>query len=114
MNNWTPISRVAFDALLAEEISAFEATDHELWSRFQVGVRSASIVRSRESGVEQVFVVAAIGDRVLFFDDVEDEFGVARLSPNETLEDYGTYGELRFALRSLAEHAAQQNVGARL
>jgi hypothetical protein len=105
MDDWAPISRVEFDALLAKEISTFEAADHELWSRYQVGVRSAPIVRSQEYGTEHVFVVAAIGDRILFFDDVEDEFGVARLPPDRPLEEYGTYGELRFALRGLAEYA---------
>lgn len=105
MDDWTPISRAAFETLLLEEIAAFEATDNELWSKYKVAVRSAPIVRSRECGAEQVFVVAAIEDRVLFFDDVEEEFGVARLPEKGPLEDYGTYGELRFALRGLARYA---------
>ncbi|MFC4310354.1 hypothetical protein ACFPN2_14775 [Steroidobacter flavus] len=102
MDDWEPISREEFDVLLAKELLTFEAADHELWSRYRVGVRTAPIVRSQEYGAEQVFVVAVIGDRILLFDDVEDEFGVARLPPDKPLEDYGTYGELRFALRALA------------
>ena len=106
MDNWSPISRAEFEALLLEEIAAFEATDNDLWSRYKVAVRTAPIVRSREYETEHVFVVAALADRVLFFDDVEDEFGVARLSEKGPLEDYGTYGELRFALRGLAQYSA--------
>jgi SpoU rRNA methylase family enzyme len=106
MEDWKPISRSAFESLVKQEISDFDSTDKELWSKYQVELRTAPILRSPQSGIEQVFVVAAIGERILFFDDVEDEFGVARPPTVGALVDYGTYGELRHALSGLAQYAA--------
>jgi hypothetical protein len=105
MDDWQAITRAEFEALLLSEIEKFDAADHAIWSRHKVELRTAPIHRSAHYGIESVFVVAAIGDQILFFDDVEDEFGTARLPAAGPLQDYGTYGELRVALRGLARHA---------
>jgi len=105
MYEWVPITRSEFEDLLSREIAEFEERDVELWSRFRVDIRTAPILRSEQFGIENVFVVAAVGERILFFDDVEEEFGVARLPDSGPIEDYGTHGELRSALQGLARCA---------
>jgi len=105
MEEWTPISREDFEALLAEQVASLEESDRALWEKYGVALQTAPIFRSKAYGMEQVFVVAVLGDQALFFDDAEDEFGVARLPGDGPLTDYGTYGDLCFALRGLAGRA---------
>lgn len=59
---------------------------HRIQPRF-VGLR-------RHEGVENVFAIAQVGDRVVFYDDVEDGFEVARLD-RESVLDLNGCGQFR-------------------
>jgi hypothetical protein len=48
-----------------------------------------------------VFVVARNGNRLLFFDDVEEEFGVGVPNGDAILRDLGTFGPLVAAVLAL-------------
>jgi hypothetical protein len=49
-------------------------------------------------------MLARRGQRVLFYDTVEEEFGTGRVEREPFLEDYGTWGEkLAWALRQFLE-----------
>lgn len=91
--------------MLESEVAELGPRERDLWDEYKVAIRSASLWRSAEYGRERVFVVAQIEDRVLFFDDVEGQFGVARSANDEHLQDCALYGELRYALRGLDEYA---------
>lgn len=53
------------------------------------------------------FIVAVAGDRVIFFADDEDEFGIARLDQsNNRIADYGLVGDLRDAISITRMNAA--------
>lgn len=103
--DWQAITREELEALLLDEIALFDDNDHALWSRYRTALRTAAIHRDACYGLERVFVVAAIGAHVLYYDDAEDEFATGRLPAAGPLQDCGLYGELRHALRGLARHA---------
>ena len=51
--------------------------------------------------MEQFFVVAKNGNHLLYFDDVEEEFGVAIPDGDGVMREWGNYGPLVLALRVL-------------
>jgi hypothetical protein len=57
--------------------------------------------RSEDYGIEEVFAVARAGNRVLFFDDVEEDFGVGVPDSDGILRDLGTFGALVAAVLAL-------------
>ena len=48
-----------------------------------------------------VFVVARSNDRAIFYDDVEEDFGIGTFDGQARLKDCGLIGELQFALIAL-------------
>jgi len=48
-----------------------------------------------------VFVVARSDDRAVFYDDVEEDFGIGSFDGQARLKDCGLIGELQFALIAL-------------
>ena len=48
-----------------------------------------------------VFVVARSEDRAIFYDDVEEDFGIGTFDGEARLKDCGLIGELQFALIAL-------------
>jgi hypothetical protein len=104
--DWEPISKEELEDRLAREIDDFEPSDHQLWSRYKVSLRGATVFRSETYGTENVFVVAAEGAAVIFFDDEEDEFAVGRVDEHGSIKNWGLCGELRYALRGFPRNAA--------
>jgi hypothetical protein len=51
--------------------------------------------------MEQVFVLAKNGNRLLYFDDIEEDFGVATPDEDGVLREWGNYGPLVRALSAL-------------
>jgi hypothetical protein len=52
---------------------------------------------------EQVFVVAKKGNRLLYFDDIEEDFGVTIPDEVDVMREWGNYGPLVRALLVLDE-----------
>ncbi len=48
-----------------------------------------------------IYVAACFGEKVLVFDDVEDEFGMGIISQNGLLENCKLYGTLEASLSML-------------
>lgn len=68
------------------------------FARVAVDVREAT---GGKSPNRTLFVVAKSGDRAIFYDDVEDEFGIGTIDGDERLKDNRPIGELRSALLAL-------------
>jgi hypothetical protein len=96
--DWQPISRSQLEELISAEVRDFDAVKLDIWNRLRVPLAVASIHRSPEWGEEQVFLVARRGDEVLFYDDVEDEFAVGRISGENVVSLGGLAGELHHAI----------------
>ena len=68
---WRPITRVEFDDLVAEEISALDPLERSKLDICRVEPRKAIIRRIEATGDEQVWIIAERQRQVLYFDDVE-------------------------------------------
>jgi hypothetical protein len=97
-----PRSLADFEVLLAEQVARLDKVTREVYDRYRVPVTAQA------QGFGIVYVIAREGQKVLFYDEVEEEFGTAELQMDGTMEDYGTWGEeLSWALRQFPEPQGQ-------
>jgi hypothetical protein len=71
------------------------------YDRYSTAPFEQSFLRDSLSSVERVFVVAKNGNRSLFFDDVEEEFGIGIPDSDGVLRNPGTFGPLVAAVIEL-------------
>ena len=72
-------------------------------SAYLIDPQPASVERFGK--VENAFIVARIGEHVVFFDDVEEDFGTA-LEADGMLSEVAALGNIALALRELERVAA--------
>jgi hypothetical protein len=71
-------------------------------SCYLIDPQPATIERFGE--LERAFIVARIGDHVVFFDDIEEDFGTA-IESGGMLSNPAAYGSIAVALRELEREA---------
>jgi hypothetical protein len=100
---WQKVSREKFQFILDKEIATLPPEAANRLMACSVSIFEQPFFRSEDYGVEKVFVIARSGNRVLFFDDVEEEFGVGIPDRDGILRCCGTFGPLAAAARALDE-----------
>jgi len=106
MDEWTPISDAEFGELLAAQVAALRPESRERYQRYRVGPWRATIRRPGSHADESVFVVAQDGELAVFFCDVEEEFGPARIDCSGRIKEYAFIGDLTYALSGFPEQYA--------
>jgi len=102
--DWVPVSREAFETILTQEIAALEPQTKRLYQQYAVRPFHQRCVRGKDYGTEHVYVVARNGNRLVYYDDVEEEFGVGIPDADGVLRNWGNYdGPLVRALLVLGE-----------
>ena len=102
-HDWQPLSRAGFEDVLKQEVTQLTPEALKIYEAYASGIVEQPCYRSGQYGIERVFVVARHGERLLLFDDVEDEFAVGVPDSDGVLRDWGLYGPLLVAVRGLAE-----------
>ena len=100
---WQTVSREKFQSIFDEEVVALTPEAARVLKAHAIPIFEQPCFRSEDYGIEKVFVVARAGNRVLFFDDVEEEFGVGVPGNDGVLRDLGTFGPLVAALLALED-----------
>jgi hypothetical protein len=104
MDEWQPITRSAFDELLAEQICQFSDESRERFEKYHVPLWQATIRRSDVCGEELVWVVAQYNNLVVFFDDAEYEFASGFINDDgQLVGDIGLEGGLTHAMFEFPE-----------
>jgi hypothetical protein len=98
---WQKVSREQFQSILDEEVAALTPEAVRILEVHAAPIFEQLCFRNEDYGMEKVFVVARAGNRVLFFDDVEEEFGVGVPDSDGVLRDLGTFGPLVAAVLAL-------------
>jgi hypothetical protein len=106
--DWIPLSGEQFAKTLSSEVSSLASDVQRLYEQYAVTPYQLPCLRDQDSGPEQVFVFAKNGKRLLYFDDVEEDFGVATTDDDGVTREWGNYGPLVRALLVLDE---EQSVG---
>lgn len=73
--------------------------DIDCWRHMLIDPIKRSIIRF--GSIEDAFVVARGSDRVVFYDDIEEDFGTAT-EAEKMLTDINSYGRLAVALKEAA------------
>jgi hypothetical protein len=98
-DDWEPISRSDIQGRLDAEIAALSPGLLNTYREHATEIAELPCFRNEQYGNERIFVVARSGTRLLFFDDVEDEFAIGVADDDGVLRDWGLYGDLMDALR---------------
>ena len=101
--DWVPVSKETFEAILAEELETLRPEVMRLYEQYAVPPFQQPCVREENSGTEHVFVLAKKEERLLYYDDVEEDFGVAIPDGDGVLRNWGNYGPLVRAVVVLDE-----------
>jgi hypothetical protein len=101
--DWVPVTKEGFKQILADEIHALRPDVIRLYQLYAVPIFQQPCSREQNSRIENVFVVAKNEDRLLYYDDVEEDFGVAKPDTDGVLRNWGNYGPLVRALLVLDE-----------
>ena len=96
MSKWVSATKSEAQHAVAREIDDFDITN---WRYMLVDPHERAI--ERFGGAEAAFVVARGAERVVYFDDVEEEFGTAKDVAGR-LTDAASYGPLVLALKEAA------------
>jgi hypothetical protein len=100
-HEWEPWSLEEVEALVGSEI--LELTSEARASLSTVRVRPEVIIAADGPGSDgqSYWVIARLGDRVVYWDSIEEEFGTGNVV-TQRLRNYGTFGEkLELSLKRL-------------
>ena len=101
---WTPASKEECLAEIERQWVGIRLDVKERLSRYLVEPRPALLERFGET--ENAFVVGQLGIRVVYFDDVEDTFGIAGESDGKLLDPV-SFDNIALALRELERSAGK-------
>ena len=87
MGTWVPCSREQVETIIAEQEADLSPERRALFEGIRVPLRPAGILRSGE--MESIFVVAQLGNRVIYYEDIEDGFNISELAPDGTIANPG-------------------------
>ena len=102
---WIPVSREKFESILVEEVQSLTPEVFRIYQRYVVSPYQQFCLRNMSLGTELVFVVGKVRTYLLFYDDVEEDFGVEIPDSDGVLRNWGTYGSLAQAVLVLDKSA---------
>jgi hypothetical protein len=100
---WQRVSREKFQSIFDEEVALLSQEALRILKVHSVPIFEQPCFRSEDYGTEKVFAVAQAGNRVLFFDDVEEDFGVGVPDSDGILRNLGTFGSFVAAVMALED-----------
>ena len=103
---WRPASESEVSAIVEQDLSDCTEAEREFFERTRVvPFRRHQIARG--ALIEHVFAVAAWRDVVVFWEDVEEGFEVARVDSDGVIREYGaSQWEIRHAINHLLANGA--------
>ena len=102
MTTWRPTTREELEVIVAQHLQRCNAEENALFHRLRIPIRATPIDRGGKR--ECVFVVAEQGERVLFWDDVEEGFELASSDSDGVLRHTGaSQFELLHVMRQLLD-----------
>jgi hypothetical protein len=98
---WKPWRLEEVEALVSSEIVELTNEAHASLSSVRVCPEVTIAADGPGSDGQSYWVIAKLGDRVLYWDSIEEEFGTGTIV-GQRLRNYGTFGEkLERSLRQL-------------
>lgn len=100
---WKPISATELTSWVEQAYAAMTETERRQFDELRIPLRRLFCQRSPMLGPEVLYAVARRELQYLIFDDVEEDFGIATHSGDETevLNSWVLVGGLQYALHTL-------------
>jgi hypothetical protein len=100
---WTPCSLEEVEKILSAEQAEFSADEQAKFARLKVPIRKVPCHRGPEHSGDCLFVVASDGKTAVVFDDVDEEFGICKVTAldDSIVREWNLAGSLVFALMHL-------------
>lgn len=105
---WKPTDADELRGLVAAQLSECSEDQRRLFNSHSVEFYPVPIRRT--GSTEQVFVIAEFGDRVLYYEDIEEGFELASLDSHGAVPSQGSNQfELRQVLAQLIAHSSHDS-----
>lgn len=101
MPSYTPITKVKFVALLKKEESALNTFSNEKYQKYKKKPGKRKCFRFVDVDDDMVYVVAKMRNRVVLYDDAEQEFAIGTIEKNGIITEWVLYGSLKSAIMNL-------------
>jgi hypothetical protein len=102
-------SEAQIAAIVQSELGSFNDHDRGVWSEVRCDPYKLHFERFGDvASAELVFVVGALNDLVIFYDDVEEGFAVSRCSGSSLPSYVWFFQELRFCIRNINRLASYE------
>ncbi len=98
---WSPVNRERLDQILKDELKSLGQALLATYQEYATNPVELPCFRGGSYGIEHMFVIARKDTRVLFFDDVEEDFGVGTPAEDGVLRDWGTFSAKERELNAL-------------
>ncbi len=96
---YKPLDKAEVEEGIRSDVLVMPEPLQRFYRNVALPVYQAAYADSRER--PSVFVVAKSGNRAIFYDGVEDDFGIGTIADETSLKNCGLVGELQFALIAL-------------
>ena len=107
---WQPITEADLKSQIHNSVNQLSEVDKSTFEQLQTPLRRIACRRGGHRTNEEMFVIAGFGDKVLVYDDVEDEFAIGELEKSHVLKKWDLLGDLASALSALNRAAARAGV----
>jgi len=108
--DWQPWTTPEIEALLEEDVATLTLDDRASFTSVKVAPRPLASASGGEDQKPTHWVVAERAGKVIYWDSVEEEFGVGRLKDG-VLTEQANYGELQWALDELLSQGGRRPSG---
>jgi len=99
---WSPLPRSELDAQIRESEDILLPAELAFWEQLRIDpVKWQLHPWADASG--GFWAVGIIGQQVIYYDDIEGDFGLSRYSTHGVIDEYSCVGELHYVVRSLFE-----------
>ena len=84
---WEPISKLELTKEIDVQCAPLDDDELDFLNSIKVELEKVKILRSGD--IEYVYIVAKLGDTIIFYEDIEEGFEIATLNKNGVISDYG-------------------------
>lgn len=85
--NWMPITKEELEREIEVQCSELSPEEMSYFSSIRVPLESAKI--DRRGSIENVYIVARQEQRIIFYEDVDEGFEIAKLNSQGVIDEYG-------------------------
>lgn len=101
-DTWKPITEAKLVLRIEEELESMSPDERQNFARLRAPVGNRGrLTISGTGAIEAFFIVARNGTRIVFFDDIEGDFGAGTIDEKGFVSEASLFGDLRWALRTI-------------